>query len=161
MSKDNINDPIVTSHRYRNSRLGDSLKELELTEGRCTGFPKIRQALQNNGSPPPVFETDNDRDYFMTTFKINPRVQEMAAKITPAGGGKVVEICSEKSTQKSDQKILGLIAQNNPITRAEIAQAVGLSEGGVKKQLRQLQAKGVLKRIGPDKGGHWEVLKAG
>ncbi len=40
LGKNNINKPIVTSHRYRNSRLGDCLKELELTEGRCTGFPK-------------------------------------------------------------------------------------------------------------------------
>ncbi|MBI4652114.1 putative DNA binding domain-containing protein [Candidatus Desantisbacteria bacterium] len=76
LGKDNINKPIVTSHRYRNSRLGDFLKELHLTEGRCTGFPKIRKALKRNGSPSPVFETDDDREYFMATFKIHSQADK-------------------------------------------------------------------------------------
>src|SRR3989338_6999622 len=83
LGKDNINKPIITPPRYRNRRLGDFLKELELTEGRCTGFPKIRRALKANGSPTPVFTTDADREYFMVTLKINPRAKEMAAKIAP------------------------------------------------------------------------------
>jgi len=36
--------------RYRNRRIGEFLKELKLTEGRCTGIPKIRKALRENGS---------------------------------------------------------------------------------------------------------------
>ena len=65
---------------------------------------------------------------------------------------------NQKSNQKSDQKILKFISQNSFTTIAEIVQAIGLSESGVKKQLKQLQSKGVLKRIGPDKGGHWEIV---
>lgn len=150
--KDNINKPIVTPHRYRNSRLGDSLKELELTEGRCTGFPKIRRALKNNGSPPPVFETDDAREYFMVTLKINRRAKEMAKKISPEG--------TEKSIQKSIQKTLEFIKQNSRITIADLAQQTGLSEPGIKKHLRKLQQEGLLKRIGPDKGGYWLVLRS-
>jgi len=63
--------------------LGDFFKELELTEGRCTGFPKIRRTLKTNGSPAPIFQTDDDREYFMVTLKINPRAKAMAARITP------------------------------------------------------------------------------
>ena len=65
---------------------------------------------------------------------------------------------AEKSTQKSAQKILDIIGQNSFVTRAELAKETGLSDGGVKKQLKKLQAKGTLKRVGPDKGGHWEVI---
>jgi predicted HTH transcriptional regulator len=43
--------------RYRNRRIGEFLKELDLTEGRCTGIPKIIKAMRENGSPPPVFES--------------------------------------------------------------------------------------------------------
>jgi ATP-dependent DNA helicase RecG len=85
LGKDNINKPIVTPHRYRNSRLGDALKELQLTEGRCTGFPKIRRALKLNGSPPPVFQTDNDREYFKATLKIHPKTKsEFLKELPPA-----------------------------------------------------------------------------
>ncbi|MEA2096150.1 MAG: putative DNA binding domain-containing protein [Candidatus Cloacimonadota bacterium] len=62
----------VVARDYRNSRIGDFLKELHLTEGRGTGIPKIRNFLKNNGSPDPVFETDNDRTYFLTTLKSHP-----------------------------------------------------------------------------------------
>lgn len=41
-------------------------------EGRNTGFRKIRNALHNNGSPEPLFETDDERTYFATTLFIHP-----------------------------------------------------------------------------------------
>lgn len=56
----------VSNRRYRNRRIGDFLKELHLTEGRNTGFKKILDALNNNGSPKPEFETDEDRSYFIS-----------------------------------------------------------------------------------------------
>ncbi len=49
------------SRRYRNRRIGEFLKELDLPEGRSTGVPKILKAMAANGSPPPLFETDDDR----------------------------------------------------------------------------------------------------
>ena len=54
----------AVSRRYRNRRIGEFLKELELAEGRSTGVPKILRAMHNNGSPPPSFETDDDRTWF-------------------------------------------------------------------------------------------------
>lgn len=61
----------VSNRRYRNRRIGDFLKELHLTEGRNTGFKKILDALEANGSPKPVFETDEDRSYFITRLYIH------------------------------------------------------------------------------------------
>ena len=31
-----------------------------------------------------------------------------------------------------------------------------ISENNIKENLAKLKKKGLLKRIGPDKGGHWE-----
>lgn len=45
---------------------------MHLTEGRNTGFRKIRNALHNNGSPEPLFETDEERTYFSTTLYVHP-----------------------------------------------------------------------------------------
>jgi len=52
-----MNSEKIVARRYRNRRIGEFLKELELTEGRCTGIPKIRAAMEKNGSPPPRFST--------------------------------------------------------------------------------------------------------
>ena len=72
-------------------------------------------------------------------------------------GLKVKGKTREKTTQKTTQKILNLIRENPHITRKELAGLVGLSEEGVKFILNKLKKEKFLKRIGPDKGGHWEV----
>ncbi|HDL64472.1 MAG TPA: hypothetical protein ENH12_03685 [Proteobacteria bacterium] len=48
----------------RNRRIGEFLKELDLTEGRSTGIPKILKVMKENAFPPPEFDTDEDRSYF-------------------------------------------------------------------------------------------------
>ena len=48
-----------------------NIKKLHLTEGRNTGFKKILNALEANGSPRPEFETDDDRSYFITRLFIH------------------------------------------------------------------------------------------
>lgn len=55
----------LRSRKYRNRRLGDFLKELELTEGRSTGIPTIQSELRKNGSPRAKFETNDERTYFI------------------------------------------------------------------------------------------------
>ena len=61
----------VSNRRYRNRRIGDFLKELHLTEGRNTGFKKILDALEANGSPKPEFETDEDHSYFISRLFVH------------------------------------------------------------------------------------------
>ena len=71
-----------------------------------------------------------------------------------------------KTTQKQDieitpiQKgIIEFLLQNPHAGRKEIASHLGsLSEDGVKYNLKALQQKGIIKRIGPAKGGYWKVL---
>lgn len=45
------------------------------------------------------------------------------------------------------------------ISTAELAEIIGLTMKGVEWNLRKLKAEGVLKRVGPAKGGHWDVVK--
>ena len=58
----------LKARRYRNRRLGDFLKELDLTEGRATGIPTIQKSLRDNGSSPAIIDTDDDRTYFLITI---------------------------------------------------------------------------------------------
>jgi ATP-dependent DNA helicase RecG len=62
----------IIAREYRNRKLGDYFKELKLTEGRGTGLPTIYRLMEENGSPAPVFETDDDRSYFLCTIPIHP-----------------------------------------------------------------------------------------
>lgn len=69
--------------RYRNRRIGEFLKELEFTEGRCTGIPKIIDAMRENGSPPAEFEFDEDHSYFMVRLPVHPAALEVSGEATP------------------------------------------------------------------------------
>lgn len=62
----------VVARDYRNRKIGGFLKELKLTEGRGTGLPIIHKSLEENGSPPPVFETDENNAYFLCVLPIHP-----------------------------------------------------------------------------------------
>ena len=68
------------SRRYRNRRIGEFLKELDLAEGRSTGIPKILRAMRGNGSPAPVFESDDDRISFLTRLPVHEQ-----ARVGPTG----------------------------------------------------------------------------
>lgn len=63
---------ILRSRRYRNRRLGEFLKELDLTEGRATGIPTIQRVLEINGSGKASIETDDERTYFLIDIPCHP-----------------------------------------------------------------------------------------
>jgi ATP-dependent DNA helicase RecG len=61
----------VVARNYRNRRIGDFFKELDLTEGRASGFPTIYDSMNENGSSNPTFETDEDFGYFLAILPIH------------------------------------------------------------------------------------------
>lgn len=69
----------AVSRRYRNRRIGDFLKELDLTEGRSTGIPKILKVMAANGSPAPLFETDDERISYVVRLPAHPQPQSKEA----------------------------------------------------------------------------------
>ena len=70
----------VVAREYRNRKIGGFLKELKLTEGRGTGIPIIWSELEKNGSPPPILETNEDREYFLCIIKIHPLAKHVNAR---------------------------------------------------------------------------------
>ena len=63
----------AVSRRYRNRRIGEFLKELDLAEARSTGVPKIFRAMRRNGSPEPIFESDENRTWFLVRLPVHER----------------------------------------------------------------------------------------
>jgi ATP-dependent DNA helicase RecG len=74
--------------------------------------------------------------------------------------GKTNIITTHKTVGKTVGKILGLIKENPYITREEISKNIELSVRGMEWNLAKMQKKeGLIKRIGPAKGGYWKMLK--
>ncbi len=165
--------------RYRNRRIGEFLKELELTEGRSTGIPKILRILKNNGSPLPEFITNNDHDHFLTRFfpvLAQPEIlatDQVTTEVTTQNPSeKTSEKLAEPSEKTSEKtsglgkglgdgpqsRIFHLLEVNPKMSTAQLSEALAISMTAVDKTLKRLKAKGLLRRIGPLNGGHWQVL---
>ena len=73
-------------------------------------------------------------------------------------GMKIGMKTTEKSVEKSVEKILRYLSENPRAMQNELSIVTGLSVRGVEKNLMILKKSGRLRRVGPDKGGHWEVV---
>jgi len=62
--------------------------------------------------------------------------------------------------EKTVEKILDAIKNNPKITQNELAKITGLTRRGIEWNLAKLKEKGIIKRVGPAKGGHWEIIKS-
>ncbi len=156
ISKNDLKHNKFDVRKYRNRRIGEFLKELHLTEGRGTGVPTILKQLKLNGSPEAVFDTDEDRVFFKTTIFIHEDFK--VTGIVEKAREKTREKAREKTREKTREKILELIRKDELITTNIIAEIIGISVKGVEWQISKLKEEGILKRVGPDKGGHWEVI---
>lgn len=66
---------------------------------------------------------------------------------------------TQKTPHKTTQKILAFLLQNPKSSRQELASLLGITADGVKWNLDKLKKEGKIRRVGPDKGGYWKVLK--
>jgi ATP-dependent DNA helicase RecG len=71
ISDEDIEKYQMRTRRYRNRRIGDFLKELNLAEGRNTGIPTAIRKIKENGSPLPKLLTDKDRTFFSVIVPIH------------------------------------------------------------------------------------------
>ncbi len=66
---------------------------------------------------------------------------------------------AEKESQKTSQKIIELMQKDPMITIADLALHIGVTERAIKMQIGKMKTQGRIQRIGPDKGGHWQVAE--
>lgn len=58
----------------------------------------------------------------------------------------------------NQKSILGLVKENPNISQEAIAAELGLARETVNRNMKKLQERDVLKRLGADKNGHWEII---
>ena len=84
---------------------------------------------------------------------------EVAEKVAEKRG-EVAEKVAEKLSE-TDERIMALIQSNAHITQKMLSEAIGLTRQYVGRCMDSLQARNIIRRVGPDKGGYWEVVQGG
>lgn len=138
----------MACRRYRNRRIGEFLKELGLTEGRNTGIHKILKSLRENGSPEPLFETDDERLYFMVT---------LYARTSAATDG--ADAARPENRDMRQRRVLGYLIENPATSISDAVEALGIPRATLNRDISALKDEGHLAASsGP---GDWKRTKLG
>ena len=115
----------------------------------------IKRALE--AWPEIDFIDDRDGCLFTATVHRKAVKSSVIGSLDTDGSPKSSSISSPKSSVKTEDRILELIKEDNVVTTELLGKLLGISKRAVLKQIAKLKKQGRLHRIGPAKGGHWEV----
>ena len=121
-----------------------------MTEGRNTGFGKILRALEKNGSPKPLFETDDERTSFAATLFIHPG---FIANGIDSGNN-----YGNEHQLDNAERILKIMKDTPQITIDQIVSDTGISKRTVSRIIKELKGKDMIRRE-ETKNGTWIVLQ--
>ncbi len=100
--------------------------------------------------------THIDYDEYIKKFGDNQKSSEKSQSINDTA--KITQKITVKITA-NQQKIIGVIKENPFITQEELSSIVGIARFNINKNMKKLQEQGIIKRVGADKNGHWEVIE--
>ena len=156
---------------YRNPLVASAMKTLGYVNMFNRGVGQVQTDLKKNGNQPAEFNVN-----LITAFKVDVKVSQSYSNETGGKvGGDIVENVVgkdlndvEKPSDVVDnvvedkknvvENILASISKNSTISTKELAAMCSLSERQVQRIMTKLKEQGVIRRIGPDKGGRWEII---
>ncbi len=156
------------SRYYRNRRLGEFLKELDLSEGHSSGIPTIQEELEKNGSPRAEFFTDEDRRAMRIRIPIHPTFLEEDKNVIENVIENVIDISEKRirecipsySKKKAARafEIVKMISDNPKVSIGEMRIELDVTDRTIARYISELKEHNIIDRIGPDNGGSWKIL---
>jgi len=140
----------------RNRLLVDLLARTDFMEKAGTGIKRMTNACTENGNKV-HFEFS---DSFWITIQSNKKtfiVDDEAKGVAQYVTDNVTDNVTENVTEKRHIDILAQMKRNNRITLDQLAATIKVTRRTIIRDIEKLKKEGKLKRIGPAKGGHWEI----
>lgn len=123
----------------RNKNIANAFFKAGFIDAWGRGYKKIREGFEGAGLPMPTVEN----------FCGGVRVTLQRKNVLES---------ALKSVEKSVEKVWRLMKENPYITTKQIAENIGLTTRGVEENIKKLKKSNRIRRVGGDKGGHWEVV---
>lgn len=154
-------DVMNMASRRRNPILADIFSCLKYMERRGSGFKKIVSAYKSHDGytegMDPTFSTPWDS--FVLTLPKFKVVGIEGVYVSNGDEDNSVEPGGQTSGQATVDEELRLIKENPKITRNALSKTLCIATSAVQKHINRLKSDGVIRRIGGDYGGHWEIIK--
>ena len=142
------NFPMVND--YRNPIVAEAMKEMKYVNMFNQGVKRVQDMLRENGNKEAEFDVSK-----LTVFSVDVFSNEDS----------ITQTTTQTTTQTLSEVQISIIdyIHNHPnASRKEIAANISnITENGVKYHMQKLQKQGIIKRVGADFGGHWEIVSYG
>lgn len=123
------------------------------------GIERIISACKDAGVPKPGIKYTNGE--LMITFHFSKEYQNVVSnphkKSIVENENGIVENIIEKLPETQSQ-IVRIILATPSVTTKEIADTLSIAQRNVQNHIRKLKERGIIRRVGPDKGGYWEMV---
>ena len=140
-------DPAFFSPYPKNPVIARVFKEIGWADELGSGVRKLYRFSKAFGGFDPVMI---EGDVFRLTLRFTDNAQ---------ASGKPSGKTSGKPSGKTSGEILAAMQRDALITIPELAAEIGVTERSIERNIQKLQEDGRLRRVGPARGGHWEVLE--
>lgn len=152
----------VRARRYRNPKIGEFFKEIDLSEKKSTGISKILRELKRNGSPLPEFETDADRTYMIATIRIHERFETANKNFGQKNDRSLTEVLIGVLPQKNYDKVLPILKyleKNGKITPQPAEMVIKKSKSTTYRYLTMLVETGYVEVSGNTNNATYRLSK--
>ena len=156
-------EKLLGPHRSEpyNPLIADAFYRAGYIESWGRGIEKIRQACEANGNPMVEFELDDSGvmaclgvpDWWMAPDHSNPGAHQNFAE----PDHKSDYIGLYRTLTDFEVSIVGLMAEKPSITLSEVAEKLGVARSTVALRVSDLQERGIVRRAGSRKTGHWTI----
>ena len=141
----------------RNKNVAFAFYKAGFIESWGRGWQKICDGFQAAGLPKPIIESKQGG--VLVTFQRNNVNLKMTDGTNIDDKNGVSESTLKSTLKSTPKRIVELIEENPNITIDNVAELLQMNRRGILKHFKNLQQKGIIRRVGPDKGGHWELLQ--
>lgn len=180
-------DNIRQMHFSRNPKIVEFMREYKLVKEFGEGVDRMFREMSEAGNPAPEYKQVEFMVKVRLNSALRDEIgseqkdgqdenrEKTRAKGTQASGSgqkNVLEKTLKNEVQLTERQVkiivrmketgtlnaLDNVLENILETSASLASYLGVHERTIRRDLQFLQKQGLIRRVGPDKGGHWEVL---
>lgn len=148
----------------RNPLIFGLFARMRMVEQVGSGIIRIRELMREAGLPEPIFSLDGMFTVSLMRASVPPvsvETEKTSVETSVETEGSSVESARIPGKESDDTRsaILNLLRNDPGITVSQVAAELGRSNRAIEMQFRRLREEKVIIRVGPNKGGRWEVLK--
>jgi len=101
---------------------------------------------------------ENDDKSIFQRFMLDVMIKNLTMDIKAFIDSTGAKAPSSVGKETSREKIIRLLGENGNMTTQTLSETLGITTKAIEKHLSHLKSEGIITRVGPDKGGHWEVM---